>query len=90
MNFDGINYPVNNDDIDKFEEQNPKVSKNVFEIDEVKEQTVKITIENKDASCHTDLFRTDEGDASHYVCIKHMSRLINSQKRQILLCFIFL
>ena len=36
LNFDGITYPVNNDDIDKFEEQNPKVSINVFDIDEFK------------------------------------------------------
>ena len=81
LNFDGINYPVNNDDIDKFEEQNPKVSINVFVIDEVKEQIVKHrALKNKDASCHIDLLRIDVGGASHYAYIKHMSRLINSQK----------
>ena len=81
LNFDGINYPVNNDDIDKFEEQNPKVSINVFVIDEVTEQIVKHrALKNKDASCHIDLLRIDEGGASHYAYIKHMSRLINSQK----------
>ena len=81
LNFDGINYPVNNDDIDKFEEQNPKVSINVFVIDEVTEQIVKHrALKNKDASCHIDLLRIDEGGASHYAYVKHMSRLINSQK----------
>ena len=81
MNFDGITYPVNNDDIDMLEEQNPKVSINVFVIDEVTEQIVKNrALKNKDASCHIDLLRIDEGGASHYVYIQHMSRLINSQK----------
>ena len=80
LHFDGINYPVNNGDVDKFEEQNPKVSINVFVIDEVTEQIVKNrALKNKDASCHIDLLRID-GGASHYVYIKHMSRLINSQK----------
>ena len=57
------------------------MSTNVFEIDEVKEQIVKYrAMKNKDATCHIDLLRIDEGGASHYVYIKHMSRLINSQR----------
>jgi len=31
--------------------------------------------ENKDAKGHIDLFRTDEDDISHYVCMTDCSRL---------------
>ena len=37
---------------------------------------------NKDAKGHIDLFRTDEDDISHYVCMTDCSRLQNSQKSE--------
>ena len=38
LGFDGINFPANNNDIDKFEELNHNVSVNVFEVDDEQEQ----------------------------------------------------
>ena len=38
--------------------------------------------ENKDAKGHIDLFRIDEDDISHYVCMTDCSRLSNSQKSE--------
>ena len=90
--FNGINFPANNNDINKFEENNPNVSINVFEVDDETEQIIiNRRLKNRDAKCHIDLLRVDEGDgiedatgqshvSSHYVYIKHMSRLLNSQK----------
>ena len=40
LNFDGKNFPANNNDIDKFEELNHNVSVNVFEVDDEQEQIV--------------------------------------------------
>ena len=55
LNFDGIIHPMNNDNVNKFEEQIPNVSIHVLEIDEVKEQIVKHrAVKNKDATCHID------------------------------------
>ena len=79
--FDGINFPANNNDIDKFEELNHNVSVNVFEVDDEQEQIViGRKLKNKDAKCHIDLLRIDEDDISHYVYVKDCSRLLNSQK----------
>ena len=81
LGFDGINFPANNNDIDKFEELNHNVSVNVFEVDEEQEQIViGRKLKNKDAKCHIDLLRIDEDDISHYVYVKDCSRLLNSQK----------
>ena len=81
LNFEGVNFPANNIDIDTFEENNKGISINVFEIDEEKEQTViNRKLKNKDAECHIDLLRIDENDKSHYVYIKDLSRLLNCQK----------
>ena len=81
LGFDGINFPANNNDIDKFEELNHNVSVNVFEVDDEQEQIViSRKLKNKDAKCHVDLLRIDEDDSSHYVYIKDCSRLFNSQK----------
>ena len=81
LSFDGINFPANNNDIDKFEELNHNVSVNVFEVDDEQEQIViGRKLKNKDAKCHIDLLRIDEDDISHYVYVKDCSRLLNSQK----------
>ena len=81
LNFDGVTFPANNNDIDKFEELNHNVSVNVFEVDEEQEQIViGRKLKNKDAQCHIDLLRIDEDDISHYVYAKDCSRLLNSQK----------
>ena len=81
LNFDGVTFPANNNDIDKFEELNHNVSVNVFEVDEEQEQIViGRKLKNKDAKCHVDLLRIGEDDISHYVYVKDCSRLLNSQK----------
>ena len=81
LNFDGVTFPANNNDIDKFEELNHNVSVNVFEVDDEQEQIViGRKLKNKDAKCHIDLLRIDEDDISHYVYVKDCSRLLNSQK----------
>ena len=82
LNFDGVTFPANNNDIDKFEELNHNVSVNVFEVDDEQEQIViGRKLKNKDAKCHVDLLRIDEDDSSHYVYAKDCSRLLNSQKK---------
>ena len=84
LNFDGVTFPANNNDIDKFEELHHNVSVNVFEVDDEQEQIViGRKLKNKDAKCHIDLLRIDEDDISHYVYVKDCSRLLNSQKKQI-------
>ena len=81
LGFDGITFPANNNDIDKFEELNQNVSVNAFEVDDEQEQIViGRKLKNKDAKCHIDLLRIDEDDISHYVYVKDCSRLLNSQK----------
>ena len=40
LNFDDLNFPANNNNIDKFEELNHNVSVNVFEVDDEQEQIV--------------------------------------------------
>ena len=81
LNFEGVNFPANNNDIDRFEENNKDVSINVFEIDdETNDVVISRKLNNKDATFHIDLSRVDEDDISHYVYIKHMSRLLNCQK----------
>ena len=40
LDFDGKNFPANNDDINKFEKLNQNVSANMFEVDEEQEQRV--------------------------------------------------
>ena len=81
LNFGGVTFPANNNDIDKFEELNHNVSDNVFEVDDEQEQIViSRKLKNKDAKCHVDLLRIGEDDSSHYVYIKDCSRLLNSQK----------
>ena len=81
LNFDGVNFPANNIDIDKFEEPDHSVSVNVFEVDDEQEQIViSRKLQNKDAKCHVDSLRIDQDDISHYVCVKDCSRLLDSQK----------
>ena len=74
LNFDGVTFPANNNDIDKFEELNHNVSVNVFEVDDEQEQIViGRKLKNKDAQCHIDLLRIDEDEISHYVYVKDVA-----------------
>ena len=82
LNFDGLNFPANNHNIDKFEELNHNVSANVFKVDDEEEQIViSRKLKNKDAKCHVDLLRIDEDDISHYVYVKDCSRFFKLTKK---------
>ena len=60
LTFEGIDFPASNNDIDKFEENNQTVLINVYEIDD-DEHIVSRRKVNKDALCHVDLLRVDDG-----------------------------
>ena len=58
LKFEGVTFPANNNDIDKFEELNHNVSVNVFEVDDEQEQIViSRKLKNKDAKCHVDFVK---------------------------------
>ena len=73
-----INYPVKVKDLLKFEKQNPRLSVNVFGLDDDKVFPLQIT-ERKDAEHHVNLLMISDDEKSHYVWIKNFSRLVSSQ-----------
>ena len=88
--WDGVNFPASNDDIDHFEEINNKsISVNVYVEDE--NQTIRADRITKieRPSCHINLLRIEENDndaspeahklCEHYVLIKDFSRLAGRQ-----------
>ena len=77
---DGMSCPANNNDIDTFEENNKSISINVYEVDDSEQIVIRRKLKYTDASCHFDLLRVDDEECSHYVYIKSLSRLINTQK----------
>ena len=81
IKWDGVNFPVCNDDIDTFENINDGVfSVNVYTIDE---ETQKIRVDRVtkivEPRCHINLLRLDDENESHYVLIKEYSRLMGNQ-----------
>ena len=76
-NYDGITYPVSYEDIEKFEDVN-KVCIFVYYINEDneihKEKNGHVDYYNKDLIY---LLRIENEDHSHFVYIKHISRLLN-------------
>lgn len=95
LDFTGLNFPLQVNEIAVFEASNPSVSINVFGIEKDEyESKYKVIgpyynskhIKNK----HINMLLLQEGDCSHYVWIKNMSRLIGSQlnhgKRAVRLC----
>lgn len=86
LNFKDISFPVQLEDIDKFEEQNKPITVNVYKWEgelkvlRVSENSPTIDIEFENLK-HIDLLLiTDPNnpDHQHYTLIKNMSRLINN------------
>ena len=89
-NYEGVNFPTSYEDIKKFEENN-KVCVNVYATKKENEETiiVKEMLGNPDYFLNdninllriTDEDEDEEGASnSHYVYIKHLSRLLYSQR----------
>lgn len=79
LNFNGIQFPVEIQQITKFEKQNPDISVNVYIFDkrEVKVFTLRLTKEVK--TLHINLMLLHENEKKHYCLIKSMSRLLGGQ-----------
>ena len=83
LNWDGVNFPTGNRDIDRFEENNKLVSINVFEPDDCLNDN-KIILhrgtKNRNAKYEIDLLKVyDEDNNYHYVLVKNKCRLLNCQ-----------
>ena len=83
LNWDGVNFPTGNRDIDRFEENNKLVSINVFEPDDCLNDN-KIILhrgtKNTNAKYEIDLLKVyDEDNNYHNVLVKNKSRLLNCQ-----------
>ena len=83
LNWDGVNFPTGNRDIDRFEENNKSVSVNVFEPDDCLNDNRIILhrgTKNRNAKYEIDLLKVyDEDNHYHYVLVKNKCRLLNCQ-----------
>ena len=79
LNMQGIKYPVDFRDIDRFESQNPNISISVMGYNE-SERVYPLRI-SKYTGCEHDiiLLLLKDGENSHYCLVKNMSALIASQ-----------
>ena len=79
LNMQGIRYPVNFRDIDRFESQNPNISISVMGYN--KDERVYPLKISKYTGCEHDiiLLLLKDGEKSHYCLVKNMSALIASQ-----------
>ena len=81
-NGDGIDFPVGNDEIELFEEQNKHISVNVYYINhDTNSKTILLykRSNNPQAQHKIDLIKLDEGNKSHYVFIKNYDKLMRTQ-----------
>ena len=84
-NFDisGIKFPVTLNQIDKFEQQNPDFSVNVFKHDKKVDKDVKLiplyTTPERNRKYHANLLQIGTSQKPHYVVISNMSRLLFEQ-----------
>ena len=79
FNFDGIDFPMQTKHIPKFEKQNPTISVNVISPDDnAKGFCVEYLSPELDRQHHVNLllFSDADRDTSHYVRIRHFSRLV--------------
>ena len=83
MNWDNVNFPSSDVDIDTFEENNGgKIAVNVYFIDpEEGKQSILLYRQSKvsKATHQVSLLKLEDGDDYHYVYIKDYDRLIGSQ-----------
>lgn len=84
INWEGVNFPAGNRDIDRLEtNNNALISINLYEPDDllnekkiIKTKSTKI----RNAKYHIDLLKIyDQKDRYHYVLIKNIGRLLNCQ-----------
>ena len=83
IKWDNINFPVGNDEIEQFEEQNKHISVNVYYINpDTNSKTILLykRSNNSQAQQKIDLIKlTGENGNSHYVYIKNYNKLMGSQ-----------
>ena len=83
LNWNGVNFPTSNIDIDTFEENNKeKVSVNVYYVNpEEGKQSILLYRKSKaqKATHQISLLKLQDGDDYHFVCIKDYNRLMGSQ-----------
>ena len=83
LNWDNVNFPTSNVDIDTFEQNNEcKVSVNVYFIDpEEGKQSILLYRKSKvvKSAHHIDLLKLEDGDNHHYVFIKDFNKLMFKQ-----------
>ena len=79
LNMDGIEYPVSlEDDIDKFENQNPTISITVFGYEEKEVRPLRNS-NNMDREHNIRLMLIEKDGVLHYCLVKNRSRLLSSQ-----------
>ena len=78
INMRNINYPVKVKDLKRIENQNPDISINIFGFEDEKIFPIRIT-EKVNANHHVNLLMITDDNNTHYVWIKHFSRLVRSQ-----------
>ena len=79
LNFKGIDFPVKDKDITKFENQNPDLPGiNVFSIND-NNKIYPLRLNQKDTKKTIDLFLFSKDEKLHYSLIKNFSRLTRSQ-----------
>ena len=82
IKWDNVEFPVGNDEIEKFEEDNKHISVNVYYINpdaSAKNILLYKRSNNPQAQHKIDLIKLDEGTKSHYVFIKNYDKLMSSQ-----------
>ena len=83
VKWDNINFPVGNDEIEQFEEQNKHISVNVYYINPDTNSKAILLYKrsnNSQAQQKIDLIKlTGEHVNSHYVYIKNYNKLMGSQ-----------
>ena len=80
LNWDDINFPVDNNGVKRLEKNNETLSINVYETFQnsiiLNRRTTK---EYSDNITHINLLRVTDDDVSHYIFIKDYDRLVSSQ-----------
>ena len=77
LNWEGIEYPAEIDQIKKFEKQNPKYGINVFILEKKNEITPRLICKDRERII-INLLLIADNDKKHYVWIKDFSRLVSS------------
>ena len=78
-----IKFPVTLNQIEKFEQQNPDFSMNVYKLDKIVDKEVELiplyTAPERNRKYHAHLLQTGNSSKPHYVVINNMSRLLFDQ-----------